>query len=47
MAAQMCWTPKITANATAPAAAASAKRPVGHGGDREISSMVFLAASRS
>src|SRR5438045_8707096 len=43
MAAQLCWTPKITANATAPAAAASAKRPVGDGGDREIWSIVFLA----
>src|SRR5437764_6181278 len=43
MAGQMCWTPNITANATAPAAAASAKRPVGIGGNREISSTAFAA----
>src|SRR6516165_5481030 len=36
MTAQVWWTPKIAANATAPAAAASAKLPVGDGGDREI-----------
>src|SRR5436305_1918216 len=36
-AGRMFWPPNIPANATAPAAAASAKRPVGIGGNREIS----------
>src|SRR5437764_14697395 len=44
MAAQLCWIPKITANATAPEAAASAKMPVGDGGDREYLASVFLVA---
>ena len=38
-------TPKITANATAPAAAASAKSHVGAGGAREITPIAFIAAS--
>ena len=45
IAAEKCWTPKITANATAPAAAASVKSHVGAGGDRAMSSIVFTATS--
>src|SRR6202022_4933984 len=43
-AAGRCWTPKITANATAPAAAASVNSHVGAGGAREIALITSLAA---
>jgi hypothetical protein len=45
IAAEKCWTPKITANATAPAAAASVKSHVGAGGDRAMSSIILTATS--
>ena len=40
-----CWTPKITANAAAPAAAASVNSHVGAGGACEIGRIVSLADS--
>ena len=43
-AADRCSTPKITANAAAPAAAASVKSHVGAGGASEIVLIAFIAA---
>jgi len=44
-AADMCWRPKITAKATAPAAAANTKSQVGAGGDRSMPTIAVVAAS--
>src|SRR5271169_1977270 len=41
-AAGRCWTPKITASATAPAAAARVKSHVGAGGACEIALITFI-----
>src|SRR5260370_19893452 len=44
-AAARCWTPKITANATAPAAAASVNNHVGDGGAVDILVISPIAAA--
>ncbi len=44
-AAARCWTPKITANATAPAAAASVNNHVGDGGVFDILVIASIAAA--
>src|ERR1700682_4893025 len=45
-AAARCWTPKITANATAPAAAATVNSHVGAGGVFDILVIASIAAGR-